>query len=104
METNLRRDWNRVFVVLTVMWAVYVLLVYPMQQLARAEKIEKSAFLSCWESRAADFKGCADYARLKGLRSVGATFLLPAVVVVLGPDYHHILLKSGVNLGPLGRI
>jgi len=42
------------------------LFVYPIHRHAQAEKIEKTEFMSCWqESHPPDFKGCADYARLK---------------------------------------
>jgi|SRR5579864_7083822 len=64
MQFNLSRGLNRVLVVLTPIWIVYCLIVYPIQRQAQAEKIEKAEFLSCWKETP-DFKGCTDYARLK---------------------------------------
>ncbi len=56
---NVERGWTPVRI-------IYCLFVYPMQRQAQAEKIEKTELLSCWqESNPPDYKGCADYARLK---------------------------------------
>jgi hypothetical protein len=66
MRANVKRGLNRLFAVLTPIWIVYCLIVYPMQRYAQAEKVEKAEFQSCWqESKPPDFKACADYARLK---------------------------------------
>jgi hypothetical protein len=66
MQANVKRGFSRLFAVLTPLWIVFCLFVYPMQQRAHAEKVEKIEFLSCWqESQPPDMKGCADYARLK---------------------------------------
>lgn len=35
MLANVKRGFNRLFVVLTPIWVVYCLLVYPMQRLAK---------------------------------------------------------------------
>jgi hypothetical protein len=72
---DVKRGCNRVCIVLTVLWAAYVLLVYPLQQQARAEKIEKAEFLSCWNGPDhPDFKSCADYAMVKADSSRWALF------------------------------
>jgi hypothetical protein len=66
VEENVKRGCSRLCIVLTVLFAAYVLFIYPMHRQARAERIEKAEFLNCWkESNPPDFKGCADYARLK---------------------------------------
>lgn len=61
---QLKRGLNRLFAVLTPLWMVYCLLVYPMQRRVQAEKVERTEFTSCWQ-RTPDFKGCADWARVK---------------------------------------
>jgi hypothetical protein len=66
MQPNLKRGFNRLVALLTPVWIVYCLFVYPRQRHAQAEKVEKTEFLSCWqESSPPDFKGCTDYAKLK---------------------------------------
>ena len=60
----MKRGFKRLFAVLTPLWIVYCLFVYPMQRRAQAEKIEKTEFMSCWR-QTPDFKGCADWARVK---------------------------------------
>ena len=71
MTMNVKRGFNRLFAVLTPLWIVYCLVVYPIQRRARAEKIEKAEFQSCWqESNPPDFKRYTDYARLKAGRDM----------------------------------
>jgi len=66
LQANVGRGFNRLLAVLTPIWVIYCVLVYPMQRHAQAEKIEKTEFLSCWqESHPPDIKTCTDYARLK---------------------------------------
>jgi len=66
VQANAKRGFNRLFAVLTPIWIIFCLFVYPIHRHAQAEKIEKTEFMSCWqESHPPDFKGCADYARLK---------------------------------------
>ena len=63
---NVKRGLHRAFLVLTPIWFVYCLLIYPMQQYSRAENNEKTIFSSCWkESNPPDFKDCAEYSRLE---------------------------------------
>jgi hypothetical protein len=66
MQANVKRGFNRLFVLLVPVWVAYCLIVYPMQQQIHAEKAEKAEFLQCWQaSTPPDFKGCADYAEIK---------------------------------------
>jgi len=66
VEKDVKRGCNRLSIVLTLLCAAYVLLIYPIRQQARLEKIEKSEFLNCWQqSNPPDFKGCAAYAKLQ---------------------------------------
>ena|ERR1700680_3174520 len=58
------RGFRRLFAVLTPLWIAYCLIVYPMQRRAQAEKIEKTEFMGCYR-QTPDFKGCADWARIK---------------------------------------
>jgi hypothetical protein len=99
MRPNLKRGFNRLFVVLIPVWVIYCLLWYPMQQRARAARMERTEFLHCWqESKPADFKGCADYARLKAgadMWSLKAFYTREsrflAVVVVVVPLLAYVL-------------
>jgi hypothetical protein len=46
--TNLRRGFNRLFVVLTVAWAVYCLLIFPQQQKQKAMAEYSSRYSHCY--------------------------------------------------------
>jgi hypothetical protein len=94
MEANVKRGLRRLFAVLTPLWIVYCLFIYPLQRHAQAEKIEKTEFLSCWrESNPPDFKGCTEWARLKAgtdmwsLRAfyTRESWFLGLIVVVVPP-------------------
>jgi predicted secreted protein len=39
MQANVKRGFNRLFAVLTAVWIVYCLVVYPIQRRAQAEKV-----------------------------------------------------------------
>jgi hypothetical protein len=60
----MKRGLRRLFVVLTPIWIAYCLIVYPMHRRAQAEKIERTEFMGCYQ-QTPDFKGCADWARIK---------------------------------------
>jgi hypothetical protein len=89
-----KRGLKRLFAVLTPLWIVYCLFVYPMQRRARAEKIEKIELMNCLHETP-DLKdtnwGCTDWARLKAgtdlwtLRAFYAreSWLIALVVVVV---------------------
>ena len=48
MSTNLRSGFNRLFVVLTFVWAVYWLLGYPIQRQRQVDKVFKVSFTTAW--------------------------------------------------------
>jgi hypothetical protein len=97
-----KRGFNRLLVVLTPLWVVYCLFVYPMQRRAEAEKVEKAEFANCWR-QIPDFKGCADWARVKAgtdlwtLRAFYAreSWLL-ALVVAIVPLFAYGLFRVTV--------
>jgi len=65
MQANLKRGFNRLFVVLTALWVVYCLFVYPTQQRHHAEKVYGLEFRYCFERDGQPFKECIQYAQLK---------------------------------------
>ena len=64
MRANLKRGFNRLFVVLTALWVVYCLFVYPTQQRAQAERVFKSEFHDCYDLKGQRFSECFNYAKL----------------------------------------
>ena len=44
----MRRGFNRLFFILTVCWAVYLLLIYPIQEHRDADKILQSELQKCY--------------------------------------------------------
>lgn len=95
----MERGFRRLFAVLTPLWIVYCLFVYPLQRHAQAEKIEKTAFMSCWQETP-DFKGCTDWARIKAgtdLWTLKAFYAreswLLALVVVTVPLFAYALCR-----------
>jgi hypothetical protein len=60
----MKRGFKRLFAVLTPLWIVYCLFVYPMQRRAQAEKIEQHEFQDCYQGTP-DLKGCSDWAKIK---------------------------------------
>jgi hypothetical protein len=65
MRVNLLRGFNRSFVVLTALWVVYCLFVYPMQQGHHAQSVYESEFRDCFGRDGQPFKECTQYAELK---------------------------------------
>jgi hypothetical protein len=71
MSTDLRSGFNRLFVVLTFVWAVYCLLVYPIQRQRQVDKVFKGEFQNCVDERTGqEFRGCIDNAELKASTSM----------------------------------
>jgi hypothetical protein len=63
---NPRRGFNRLFVVLTFVWALYCLLVYPIQREHQVDKVFKGEFQNCLdESTGQEFRDCIKNAELK---------------------------------------
>jgi hypothetical protein len=68
MGANIRRGFNRLFVVLTFVWAVYCLLVYPIQQERQVDKVFKGEFQNCFDhllGKGQEFRECINNAELK---------------------------------------
>ena len=65
MKANLKRGFNRLFVVLTPLWVVYCLFVYPICQQQHAHQIGEREFHDCYERDRQPFKECVEYAALK---------------------------------------
>jgi hypothetical protein len=66
--TNPRRGFKRLFVVLTFVWAVYCLLVYPIQRQHQVDKVFKGEFQNCFEhqlGKGQEFRDCINNAELK---------------------------------------
>jgi hypothetical protein len=53
---NFKRGFNRLFVVLTVVWALYCLVVYPMQQRRKAQSHYTADSQSCYETELKESK------------------------------------------------
>jgi len=71
MSTNLRSGFNRLFVVLTFVWAVYWLLAYPIQRQRQVDKVFKGEFHNCVDERTGqEFRSCIDNAELKASRGM----------------------------------
>ena len=63
---NPRRGFNRLFVVLTFVWALYCLLVYPIQREHQVDKVFKGEFQNCLDERTGqEFRDCIKNAELK---------------------------------------
>ena len=68
ISPNLRRGVNRLFVALTFVWAVYCVLVYPIQRQHQVDKVFKGEFQNCFEhelGKAQEFRECINNAELK---------------------------------------
>ena len=61
----MRRGFNRLFFILTVCWAVYLLLIYPIQKHRDADKILQSELQKCYhdELRGNDLDDCETWAQ-----------------------------------------
>jgi hypothetical protein len=93
--TNLRRGFNRLFVVLTVAWAVYCLLVFPQQQKRKAMAEYSTRYSDCYSEylgkneRAACTKVAAEFFKVEvdswSPRNfyIGAWWILLLAVVAL---------------------
>ena len=77
---------------LTPLWFIYCLLVYPIQRRAQPEQVEKTEFMKCWQETSPPYsKGCAEWARVEAgtelwtLRAFYAreSWLLALVLVVV---------------------
>ena len=66
MQPNFERAFNRVFVVLAVLWALYCLVVYPMQKWSEADK-EYHAHIeeNCWAARGNEVFDCWKYEEIR---------------------------------------
>ena len=59
MQPNFKRAFNRVFVVLAVLWALYCLVVYPMQKWSEADKVYRAHIEeNCWAARGNEVFDC----------------------------------------------
>ena len=59
MKPNLTRGFNRLFVVLTVLWAVYCVVVYPMRKWSEADKQYRAHMEeNCWAERGNELEDC----------------------------------------------
>src|SRR5271165_5876673 len=65
MQVNLKRGLNRLFVVLTALWVVYCLFVYPIQQRQHPHEVYEREFHDCFERDRQPLKECFEYAELK---------------------------------------
>lgn len=109
MKVNLRRGFNRLFVVLTAAWIVYCLIVYPIKQRAESAYLYDQELRHCYEQekgKVQDLQGCADYAMLKSAVdewSLTAFYkrewwaLVLAISVV--PLFAYAVLRSLLELG-----
>ena len=50
MQANVKRGFNRLFVVLTAIWAVYCLILYPAQQRREALKVYSDEYHNCYDT------------------------------------------------------
>ena len=62
---NVKRGFNRLFVVLTGLWIVYCCFIYPMQQRRHARQVFQREFYDCFEPNGHLFSECIQYAELK---------------------------------------
>ena len=49
MPTNLRRGFNRLFIIIAVVWAIYCLVGYPMQKRAEAHNFYDKDLRNCYQ-------------------------------------------------------
>jgi len=67
MKANIKRGFNRLFVVLTAAWVLYCLFVYPMQKRQHAQKAYEAVLRDCYEhelGKGQEFRECLTYAEL----------------------------------------
>jgi hypothetical protein len=64
MQVNVKRGFNRLFVVLTALWVVYCLFVYPIQRRQQADRVAKEEMRDCSEHNQ-DLYACLQYAEVK---------------------------------------
>ena len=107
MQPNFKRGFNRLFIALTVLWAVYCLVVYPMQKWSEAYK-EYGAHIeaNCWAARGNELEDCRKYEEISsgvGMWTLKAYYTreswLLALVVVAVPLLSYGLLRGLMLLG-----
>jgi hypothetical protein len=49
MQANVKGGFNRLFIVLTAIWAVYCLVLYPAQRRSEALKVYSSEYRNCYD-------------------------------------------------------
>lgn len=67
MEINVERGFNRLFLVLTGLWVVWCLLVYPLWRQQRAETAFHAEMADCYQhelGKGPDFRDCLQYAEV----------------------------------------
>lgn len=65
MQANVKRGFNRLFVVLSAVWVIYILVIYPLQRREAAHNDLQREFRDCYESDYGKIKDCYEYARAK---------------------------------------
>ena len=81
---HVRSGFNRLFVVLTFVWAVYCLLVYPIQREHQVDKVFKGEFQNCLdESTGQEFRDCINNAELKASTGM-EMWSIPLMVYAVG--------------------
>jgi len=110
MAFNLRHGFNRLYIVLACMWAVYCLMIYPMQQREKALQEWGEDKKSCYDSQYGNREGLAQCLKSAeqsfqtGLSSwstknfyLGAWKLLFAAIVLL-PFIVYAVCRGGAAL------
>lgn len=68
MRPNVKRGFNRLFIVLTLGWFVYCSFVYPTQKRLQAQKTYEGELQDCYEHKLGEgqeFKECLEFAEAK---------------------------------------
>jgi hypothetical protein len=108
MQLNLKRGFHRIFALLCVVWVVYCLVLYPLQQRQRAERAYGVGMQDCFEHHLNpnEFHDCIQYAEINSgldlwtLRAyyTRESWFLASVVVAV-PILAYGLCRVGVATG-----
>lgn len=67
MGVNVRRGFNRLFIVVTGGWVIFCLFVYPIQHRHRAARLYTATLDDCYQNelgKGQEFRDCLQYAQL----------------------------------------
>lgn len=107
MQLNLSRGFNRLFLLLTAVWVVYCLFVYPMRQRQHAQKILEAELRYCYEhelGKGQEFEQCLKYAELNSGTEMWTAYYAReswflALIVVIVPMLSYALARALTSVG-----